>query len=130
MKQPKYCGALHLKCFMYTNSTNIMQRCCYTYFMHIKALGSALVASVSNAHLHFNPLFALLIIHYQLNSYFCGLNMAKSYTHILLSFLLYAFLTSCSTFTKVQKSNNYEYKLRMAENYFVKGNYTNAQVLF
>ena len=56
--------------------------------------------------------------------------MAKSYTHILLSFLLCAFLTSCSTFTKVQKSNDYEYKLRMAENYFVKGNYTNAQVLF
>lgn len=56
--------------------------------------------------------------------------MSKNYTHIFLSLLLSTCLISCSTFTKVQKSNDYEYKLRMAENYFVKENYTNAQVLF
>lgn len=39
-------------------------------------------------------------------------------------------LASCSEFSRVQKSNDYEYKLRMAEQYFVKKKYNYAQQLF
>jgi outer membrane protein assembly factor BamD len=39
-------------------------------------------------------------------------------------------LTSCSKFTKVQKSTDYEYKLRMAEQYYAKKKYHYAQLLF
>jgi outer membrane protein assembly factor BamD len=38
--------------------------------------------------------------------------------------------TGCSSFSKVQKSNDYEYKLQMAEQYFVKKKYNWAQQLF
>jgi len=45
--------------------------------------------------------------------------------------LLPAFLMiGCSKFSRVQKSNDYDYKLRMAEQYFVKKKYSNAQQLF
>ena len=39
-------------------------------------------------------------------------------------------MIGCSEFSHVQKSNNYEYKLRMAEQYFVKKKYNWAQQLF
>ena len=39
-------------------------------------------------------------------------------------------LSSCSKFSKIQKSTDYDYKLKMAEEYFAKKNYNNAQVLF
>ncbi len=39
-------------------------------------------------------------------------------------------LTSCSKFTKVQKSTDYDYKLRMAEQYYAKKKYHYAQLLF
>ncbi|MGB8191644.1 MAG: outer membrane protein assembly factor BamD [Chitinophagaceae bacterium] len=44
--------------------------------------------------------------------------------------LLSLALTSCSKFTKVQKSTDYDYKLRMAEQYFATKKYNNAQLLF
>ncbi len=37
---------------------------------------------------------------------------------------------SCSKFTKVQKSTDYEYKLRMAEKYYVSKDYNKAQMLY
>ncbi len=37
---------------------------------------------------------------------------------------------SCSKFTKVQKSTDYEYKLRMAESYYAKKDYNHAQMLY
>ncbi|HTJ13809.1 MAG TPA: outer membrane protein assembly factor BamD [Dinghuibacter sp.] len=39
-------------------------------------------------------------------------------------------LGGCSPFSRVQKSNDYSYKLRMAEQYFVKKKYNFAQQLF
>lgn len=39
-------------------------------------------------------------------------------------------LTSCSKFSKVMKSRDYEYKLRMADQYFVKKKYRYAQQLY
>ncbi|HYF31339.1 MAG TPA: outer membrane protein assembly factor BamD [Chitinophagaceae bacterium] len=39
-------------------------------------------------------------------------------------------LTSCSKFSKVQKSTDYDYKLRMAEQYYAKKKYNYAQLLF
>ncbi len=39
-------------------------------------------------------------------------------------------LASCSQFSKVQKSTDYEYKLRMAEQYYAKKKYNYAQLLF
>lgn len=39
-------------------------------------------------------------------------------------------MMGCSEFSRVQKSNDYEYKLRMAEQYFVKKKYNYAQQLF
>lgn len=39
-------------------------------------------------------------------------------------------LSSCSKFTKVQKSTDYEYKYRMAEQYYAKKKYHYAQLLF
>ncbi len=38
--------------------------------------------------------------------------------------------SSCSKFSKIQKSTDYDYKLKMAEEYFAKKSYNNAQVLF
>lgn len=47
------------------------------------------------------------------------------------SFLLMAFMfASCSQFSKVQKSTDYDYKLRMAEQYYAKKKYNYAQQLF
>lgn len=39
-------------------------------------------------------------------------------------------LSSCSKFAKVQKSTDYEYKLRMAEKYYIQKKYNNAQLLY
>lgn len=40
-------------------------------------------------------------------------------------------LSACAgKFAKVQRSNDAEYKLKIAENYYAKGKYTNAQTLF
>jgi len=49
-----------------------------------------------------------------------------------LVFVLLAFLTfsSCSKFSKIQKSSDYDYKLKMAEQYFAEKNYSKAQILF
>lgn len=38
--------------------------------------------------------------------------------------------SSCSNFAKVQKSNDYDYKLRMAERYYLKEDYNKAQLLY
>lgn len=38
--------------------------------------------------------------------------------------------SSCSKFVKVQKSRDYEYKLRMAEKYYLKKDYNHAQQLY
>lgn len=39
-------------------------------------------------------------------------------------------LASCSKFSKIQKSNDYDYKLRMADKYYVKKDYNHAQQLY
>ena len=39
-------------------------------------------------------------------------------------------IASCSKFSKVQKSTDYDYKLRMAEQYYAKKKYNQAQILF
>lgn len=49
---------------------------------------------------------------------------------ILLLASLIALTASCSKFAKVQKSTDYDYKLRMAEKYFTEKKYNNAQVLY
>jgi outer membrane protein assembly factor BamD len=50
---------------------------------------------------------------------------------ILLSIILIAFLgTGCSKFAKVQKSTDYDYKLKMADQYFAKKKYNYAQQLY
>jgi len=50
----------------------------------------------------------------------------------LIVFILIAFigLASCSEFSKVQKSNDYDYKLRMADKYYVNKKYNYAQQLY
>ena len=47
----------------------------------------------------------------------------------LLAWAVFAF-SSCSKFSKVMKSKDYEYKLRMADQYFVKKKYRQAQQLY
>jgi outer membrane protein assembly factor BamD len=49
---------------------------------------------------------------------------------ILLLLLASGLLMSCSKFSKVLKSKDYEYKLKMAEQYFAKKSYRQAQTLF
>ncbi|MCA0397903.1 MAG: outer membrane protein assembly factor BamD [Bacteroidetes bacterium] len=49
---------------------------------------------------------------------------------ILLFLLAVVLLTSCSKFSKVQKSTDYNYKLRMADQYFAKKKYNYAQQLY
>lgn len=39
-------------------------------------------------------------------------------------------LNACNKFNKIQKSNDYDYKLKMAEEFFQKGKYSKAQVLY
>ena len=39
-------------------------------------------------------------------------------------------LGACSEFSKVQKSTDYDYKLRMADKYYVNKKYNNAQQLY
>jgi outer membrane protein assembly factor BamD len=39
-------------------------------------------------------------------------------------------VSSCSKFSKVQKSNDYDYKLRMAERYYINKDYNKAQILY
>jgi outer membrane protein assembly factor BamD len=48
----------------------------------------------------------------------------------LLILLVATLAVSCSKFTKVQKSTDYDYKLRMAEKYYVKKDYNHAQQLY
>lgn len=51
----------------------------------------------------------------------------KSYVLLVISFV---FLASCSKFSRVMKSKDYEYKLKMADQYFVKKKYRFAQQLY
>ncbi|MBN8860566.1 MAG: outer membrane protein assembly factor BamD [Sphingobacteriales bacterium] len=52
-------------------------------------------------------------------------------TRVLLILFVSVFaFTSCSKFAKVMKSKDYEYKLRMADQYFVKKKYRFAQQLY
>jgi outer membrane protein assembly factor BamD len=44
--------------------------------------------------------------------------------------LLVVLMSSCSKFAKVQKSTDYEYKLRMAEKYYIQKKYNFAQQLY
>ena len=48
----------------------------------------------------------------------------------LLALIIASTITSCSKFAKVQKSTDYEYKLRMAEKYYIQKKYNNAQMLY
>ena len=48
----------------------------------------------------------------------------------LLALFVVFIITSCSKFAKVQKSTDYEYKLRMAEKYYIEKKYNNAQMLY
>ena len=47
-------------------------------------------------------------------------------------FILFAsvVLASCSKFSKIQKSNDYDFKLQKADEYFDKKSYNNALVLY
>lgn len=49
--------------------------------------------------------------------------------YVLIAFA-FVFITGCNGITKVLKSKDPEYKLRMAEQYFAKKKYTNAQQLY
>jgi outer membrane protein assembly factor BamD len=49
---------------------------------------------------------------------------------ILLVFVAALFSLSCSKYNKVLKSKDYDYKLRMAEQYYVKKKYRQAQTLY
>jgi outer membrane protein assembly factor BamD len=49
---------------------------------------------------------------------------------IFLFVLMVVFASSCSKFAKVQKSTDYEYKLKMAEKYYTEKKYNNAQQLY
>ncbi len=48
----------------------------------------------------------------------------------LLALVIVFSITSCSKFAKVQKSTDYEYKLRMAEKYYIQKKFNNAQLLY
>lgn len=48
----------------------------------------------------------------------------------LFSILIALGFMSCSQFAKVQKSTDYDYKLRMAEKYYIKEDYNHAQMLY
>jgi len=50
--------------------------------------------------------------------------------YFLVFFLAAATLVGCSRFSRVQKSTDVDYKLRMAEQYYAKKKYNHAQVLF
>ena len=50
--------------------------------------------------------------------------------YTVLPILLFVLLSACSRFAKVQKSNDYEYKLRMAEKYYIKKDYNHAKLLY
>ena len=49
---------------------------------------------------------------------------------VLLALLAVITVSSCSKFAKVQKSTDYEYKLRMAEKYYIQKKFSNAQLLY
>ena len=49
---------------------------------------------------------------------------------VLLALVVVFGFTACSKFAKVQKSTDYEYKLRMAEKYYIQKKYSNAQLLY
>ncbi|MEO7445384.1 MAG: outer membrane protein assembly factor BamD [Ferruginibacter sp.] len=55
------------------------------------------------------------------------MTFVKVFTGIILSFLLF---TGCSKFSKVQKSKDFEYQLKMADQYYAQKKYHNAQVLY
>jgi outer membrane protein assembly factor BamD len=51
--------------------------------------------------------------------------------HLLSVFVLFVLMaSSCSDFSKLKKSTDYEHKLEMAIKYYDKGDYTKAQILF
>ncbi len=52
--------------------------------------------------------------------------MNKAVFVLLASMLLF----SCSKFAKIQKSNDYDYKLQKADEYYTKKSYNNAQMLY
>ena len=55
----------------------------------------------------------------------------QAFMRLLIAFVFLVFgLTACSKFAKVQKSTDYEYKLRMADQYYVKKKYNFAQQLY
>jgi outer membrane protein assembly factor BamD len=54
----------------------------------------------------------------------------RQLNHILTAFLLFVTITSCDSFSKVQKSKDYEYKLTKAEEYFNAKKYRYAQQLY
>ncbi|HEV3324235.1 MAG TPA: outer membrane protein assembly factor BamD [Puia sp.] len=49
---------------------------------------------------------------------------------LTISFLAVFLFTSCSRFSKVMKSNDYDYKLRIADKYYTDKDYNHAQQLF
>lgn len=49
---------------------------------------------------------------------------------VFIAVLIVFGFSSCSRFAKVQKSTDYEYKLRMAEKYYIQKKYNNAQLLY
>lgn len=49
---------------------------------------------------------------------------------ILLVIFMGLLAVSCSKFAKVQKSTDYDYKLRMAEKYYIQKDYNHAQMLY
>jgi outer membrane protein assembly factor BamD len=68
------------------------------------------------------------------NPFLSFLQENLNFAHFMRSALLIAIvalgLASCSKFAKVQKSNDYDYKLRMAEKYYVAKKYHYAQQLY
>ncbi|MDI3320062.1 outer membrane protein assembly factor BamD [Pinibacter soli] len=49
---------------------------------------------------------------------------------LIIAFTIIITFSACSSLSKVQKSNDYEYKYRMAEQYYAKKNYNYAQQLY
>jgi len=49
---------------------------------------------------------------------------------LISAIVLISLLASCSRFSKVLKSNDYDYKLKMATQYYEKGKYKQAQTLY
>src|SRR5687768_5841435 len=54
----------------------------------------------------------------------------RSLKVVLSVLVLFFALSSCSKFAKIQKSKDFEYKLAKADEYYAKGKYKNAQILY